>query len=132
MATPSRWDLQRARHRSRRGSRIRRRRNKRSPKSMRLIDADVVTTDSVSFGRIGDFENSSAPRRRQGTCGYWTIYVDDQHRRLLLRSAKRVAARVERKHQWPAETVLSEGHRLVGALTSLSEQSGSPAQQTTP
>ena len=25
---------------------------------MRLIDADVVTTDSVSFGRIGDFENS--------------------------------------------------------------------------
>src|SRR3984893_17071525 len=89
---------------------------------MRLIDADVVTTDSVSFGRIGDFENSSAPRRRQGTCGYWTIYVDDQHRRLLLRSAKRVAARVERKHQWPAETVLSEGHRLVGALTSLSEQ----------
>jgi hypothetical protein len=23
---------------------------------MRLIDADAVTTDSVSFGRIGDFE----------------------------------------------------------------------------
>jgi hypothetical protein len=33
---------------------------------MRLIDADVVTTDSVFFGRIGDFENSSAPRPRQG------------------------------------------------------------------
>jgi hypothetical protein len=33
---------------------------------MRLIDADVVTTDSVSFRRIGDFENSSAPRPRQG------------------------------------------------------------------
>jgi IS30 family transposase len=31
----------------------------------------------------------------------------------------------EREHQWPAETVLSEGHRLVGALASLSEQSGS-------
>jgi hypothetical protein len=31
----------------------------------------------------------------------------DQHRRLFLRSAKPVAARVEREHQWPAETVLS-------------------------
>jgi 2-haloacid dehalogenase len=29
---------------------------------MRLIGADVVTTDSVCFERIGDFENSSAPR----------------------------------------------------------------------
>jgi hypothetical protein len=29
------------------------------------------------------------------------------------------------------ETVLSKGHRLVGALASLSEQSGSPAQRTT-
>src|SRR5882724_11292185 len=45
-------------------------------------------------------------------------------------SAKPVAARVEREHQWPAETVLSEGHRLVGALASLSEQSGSSAQRT--
>src|ERR1700730_4641403 len=56
MATPSRWDLQRARHRNRRGSRIRRRRNKRSPKSMRLIDAAVLTTDSVCFERIGDLK----------------------------------------------------------------------------
>jgi len=40
----------------------------------------------------------------------------------FLRSAKPVAARVEREHQWPAATVLSEGHRLVGALASLSEQ----------
>jgi hypothetical protein len=30
-------------------------------------------------------------------------------------------AQVEREHQWPAETVLSEEHRLVGALASLSE-----------
>jgi hypothetical protein len=30
-----------------------------------------------------------------------------------------------------AETVLSEGHRLVGALASRSEQSGSSAQRTT-
>jgi len=36
------------------------------------------------------------------------IYLGDQHRRLLLRSAKPVAARVEREHQWPAETVLPE------------------------
>jgi hypothetical protein len=36
---------------------------------MRLIAAAVVTTDSVSFERIGDFENSSAPRLRQGICG---------------------------------------------------------------
>src|SRR5258708_5045036 len=32
----------------------------------------------------------------QGTCGSSTIYVDNQHRRLLLRSTKSVAARVER------------------------------------
>ena len=50
---------------------------------------------------------------------------------LFLRSAKPVAARVEREHQWPAETVLSKGHRLVGALASPSEQSGSPAKRTT-
>jgi IS30 family transposase len=55
----------------------------------------------------------------------------DQYRRLFLRSAKSLAARVEREHQWPAETVLSEGHRLVGALASLSEQSGSSAKRTT-
>jgi hypothetical protein len=60
------------------------------------------------------------------------LYVGDQNRRLFLRSAKPVAARVEREHQWPAETVLSEGHRLVGALASLSEQSSSSAQRTTP
>ncbi len=36
---------------------------------------------------------------------------------------KPVAARIEREHQWPAETVLSSGHRLVGAIASPSEQS---------
>jgi hypothetical protein len=41
-----------------------------------------------------------------------------------------VAARVEREYQWSAETVLSKGHRLVGALASLSEQSGSSAKRT--
>jgi hypothetical protein len=45
-------------------------------------------------------------------------------------TAKPVAARVEREHQRPAETVLSEGHRLVGVLASLSEQSGSSAERT--
>jgi hypothetical protein len=35
---------------------------------MRLIAAAVVTTDIVSFERIGDFENSSAQRPRQGIC----------------------------------------------------------------
>jgi IS30 family transposase len=34
------------------------------------------------------------------------------NRRLFLRSAKPVAARVEREHQWPAETVLSKGADL--------------------
>ena len=43
-----------------------------------------------------------------------------------------MAARIEREHQWPAETVLSEGHRLVGALASLSEQSGSSAKRLIP
>src|SRR5580692_1408722 len=60
-----------------------------------------------------------------------SIYVGDQHRRLFLRSAKPVAARIEREHQWPAETVLSSGHRLVGAFASSSEQSGSSAKRTT-
>jgi IS30 family transposase len=41
------------------------------------------------------------------------------------------AARVEREHQRPAETILPEGHRLAGALASPSEQSGSSAQRTT-
>jgi IS30 family transposase len=30
--------------------------------------------------------------------------------------SKSLAARVDREHRWPAETVLSKGHRLVGAL----------------
>jgi IS30 family transposase len=33
--------------------------------------------------------------------------------------------------QWPAETVLSQGYRLVGAFASPSEQSGSSAKRTT-
>jgi IS30 family transposase len=68
---------------------------------------------------------------RKGTYGSSSLYVGDQHRRLFLRSAKPVAARIEREHQRPAETILSKGHRLVGALASLSEQSGSSAQRTT-
>ena len=46
-------------------------------------------------------------------------------------SAKPVATRVEREYQWPAATILPEGHRLVGALASPSEQSGSSAKRTT-
>jgi hypothetical protein len=41
--------------------------------------------------------------------GSSSLYVGDQHRRLFLRSAKSLAARVEREHQSPAETVLPEG-----------------------
>src|SRR5204863_7130877 len=67
----------------------------------------------------------------KGTYGSSSLYVGHQHRHLLLRSAKPVAARVEREHQWPAETVLSKGHRPVTALASLSEQSGSSAKRTT-
>ena len=44
-----------------------------------------------------------------------------------MRGHAAVAARVEREHQWPAETVLSKGNRLVGAFASPSEQSGSSA-----
>ena len=35
-----------------------------------------------------------------------------------------------REYQWPAETVLSKGHRLVGAFASPSEQGGSSAKRT--
>src|ERR1700676_2539936 len=65
----------------------------------------------------------------KATYGSSSLYAGDQNRRIFLRSAKPVAAWVEREHQWPAEAVLSEGHRLVGALASLSEQSGSSAQR---
>src|SRR5665647_3282296 len=67
----------------------------------------------------------------QGADGSSTIYVGDQYRRLLLRSAKSVAARFQREHQRSAETVLSEGNRPVGTLASLSEQSGTSAQRAT-
>jgi hypothetical protein len=70
-------------------------------------------------------------RPGQGTDGSSALYDGDQHRCLFLRSAKPVAARVEREYQWPAETVLSKGHRLVGAFASPSEQSGSSAKRTT-
>src|SRR5439155_20760594 len=43
----------------------------------------------------------------QGTYGSSSLYVGDQHRRLFLRSAKPAATRIEREHQWSAETVLS-------------------------
>ena len=46
-------------------------------------------------------------------------------------SGRKSVARVEREHQWPAETVLSSGHRLVGAFASPSEQSGASAQRAT-
>ena len=68
--------------------------------------------------------NKNRPRMSFG------VYVGDQHRRLFLRPAKPVAAWIEREHQWPAETVLSSGHRLVGAFASPSEQSGSPTKRT--
>ena len=44
---------------------------------------------------------------------------------ILFATAKPMAARIEGGHQSPAETVLSKRHRLVGALASPSEQSGS-------
>src|ERR1700694_492309 len=47
-----------------------------------------------------------------------------------IKSASRIETAEATPHQWPAETVFSQGHRLVGALASLSEQSGSPADQT--
>ena len=46
----------------------------------------------------------------KGTYGSSSLYVGDQNRRIFLRSAKPVAARVEREHQWPAQTILSQGH----------------------
>ena len=46
-------------------------------------------------------------------------YVGDQHRRLFLRSAKPVAARGRTRTPMACwRTVLSSGHRLVGALAS--------------
>src|ERR1700687_3191129 len=65
---------------------------------------------------------------RRNPYGSSTIYVSDQHRRLLLRPAKSVAARFQREHQSSIETVLPEGNRLVGILANSSKQSGASAQ----
>src|SRR5258705_1343582 len=67
----------------------------------------------------------------KGTHGSSSLYVGDQNRRIFLRSAKPVAARVEREQQWSTKAVLPEGHRLVGAFASPSEQSGSSAKPKT-
>ena len=95
-----------------------------------------IILDVQVCGRLMDDRRHADPSTGalgpgKGTYGSSSLYVGDQYRRIFLRSAKSVAARVEREHQWPAETVLSEGHRLVGASASLSEQSGSPAKRTT-
>src|SRR5438874_11387617 len=55
---------------------------------------------------------------RQGTYRSSSLYVDDQNRRLFLRSAEPVATRVEREYQRPAQAVLCQGHRPVGAFAS--------------
>src|ERR1039458_9116582 len=108
---------------------------------MRMPGRELVVQNVVNWRPIrgygrqwrGRTEWIGRPGRgpRKGTYGSSSLYAGDQHRRLFLRSAKPVAARVEREHQRPAETVLSEGHRLIGALASLSEQSGSSAKRTT-
>src|SRR5258705_4072356 len=67
----------------------------------------------------------------KGTHGSSSLYVGDQNRRIFLRSAKPVAARVEREQQWSTKAVLPEEHRLVGAFASPSEQSGSAAKRNT-
>jgi hypothetical protein len=65
---------------------------------------------------------------RNGCYDRYRATLADENARRELVVQKPVAARVEREHQWPGETVLSEGHQLVGALASLSEQSGSSAK----
>jgi hypothetical protein len=101
-----------------------------TPKSFKSSAVRLGRTFSlISFSRNVASIPDLGPGK--GTYGSSSLYVGDQNRRLFLRSAKPVAARIEREHQWPAETVLSEGHRLVGALASLSEQGGSSAQRTT-
>ena len=42
---------------------------------------------------------------------------------------KSMAARFQRKYQWPAETVLSKGHRLVGVLANPSEHPGAATKR---
>jgi len=57
---------------------------------------------------------------RQGDGAAQKVHAGDRCRRLLLRSAVTVAARLEREHQRPAAAVLPEGHQpqrpLAGAL----------------
>ena len=66
----------------------------------------------------------------QGACGSSAVYIGDRHRRVLLRSAKPLAARLQREHQWPAAAVLPQGDRPIGPLPGTSEQGGSPAEWT--
>src|SRR5215510_13557091 len=53
----------------------------------------------------------------------------NRYRRLLLRPAKPLAARLKRKHQSPAAPVLPQGPRPRGALPGRTEQGGAPAQR---
>ena len=48
-----------------------------------------------------------------------------------MRSAQSVATQFQREHQSPAQTVLTQENRLVGAQPSASEQGGAPAQRAT-
>jgi len=50
--------------------------------------------------------------RGKGTDGSSPLYVGDQNRRLFLRSAEPMAARLEREHQRPTETDFPKGTDL--------------------
>ena len=53
--------------------------------------------------------------RGKETLGPQALHHGDQHRRVLLRSAEPLAARLQREHQPTAATVLPQGHRSIGA-----------------
>ena len=64
--------------------------------------ADTVTEASAQVGDVGPGQGIGASRRVD--CG-------NRNQSLLLRSLQSVATRDERKYQWIAAAILSEGHR---------------------
>ncbi len=110
------------------------------PQSGRSCGASTPATHrNVCSRRRPDCTTAQEPRRVPASCSgspgtlNWLTpgrtSWPSMARCLLLRSAKPVATRLQREHQWSAQTVLPQGNRLVGILAGSFEQSGPAAKR---
>ena len=68
-------------------------------------------------------------RQRDGRSS--TLLARHRHQGVLLRSTTPLATRLEREYQWPAQTVLPQGHGPVPCSSESTERGGSKTQRTT-